>query len=1391
MPDAVQPLVETARNWIRWRAAKRATLLGWIGVFAGQALAGAIVFALVLLVLDAPFNAATIYTGSFFAIGCAVSGVLFGSLWALIFLQIIGIGLGLSYGVWFNLPSWWEAAALEWRNGSNIPVLVVVLGLVIPPVWSLSCFIVHKGWIKVIDMVFSRLIASLSGKPSEADRRKAAAKDLKVSDSEADRAMRETETEPEGLTVIGRSRIVREEQEHDEPEPEGESLYGSLAVDGNDAELEGLSESAAKSKQTVDASGAVIPGDHAPQSEKPTFTDDFSSPFEAKQDVAEPSKPSQETEEDDGRIRAEDRTRLMFVTDDYNVMMTQTSDESQALLDFMERHTSTLLGLSDQEIAFLRSLPDGAGLGVAEAAMQIQTGMSSVDTTFESDVNAGMDDEDVITARPTAGVEEDEDDVAFFDESPIYEDLDIPDEKEGGDEESSADFVPEFSFSGDEAAKSMSGRRVASLLSAAAFGQGGEREGGFGSDDADEADEPSVTDDAAKDEAPVEVSQEDSPAPSDEPAATTVKDPMTRKMDLVKSGMSYPAAKAQVERELEEEAQALLVAASSDGEKAVAPDEGIGAEAPTDEPSSDDVVTEASEASDSIEDEGSTDAGDDQIEEVFGFEIDSSVDDDRSGVAEEEGTTPSVDDGINDYAADGEVIEDEVSADDIGEEQREDTEMSIEAPVTESQALAMFKTMNNVKLDPRGKYEELLELEKREGYIDTVSAYRSKELIEHLGEKPAHDLKNQIIALFRDFKDADAEKFGELASEAEAKIADLRQFPHKLDGQKINLLTSSANEMDALLKGNASTMGMERKIRLSRIRADIEGLRSLLESQSAPPVKKSTAASEESRRNAAEIIQQLSGEEVSVSTSAPDQNENQVDDDQEGEEVDMAAVVAESETEVAESQYEHPWLDPDLGDLDADFELIPEGVNINTPEGFAVLQERTALQARRVSAKEARDAHREREAEAQRDKEAEEGEERARAQTASNLAQREEAIEEAEAELQRRQAEMSERNEREARENKEAADKLEEERRRLKQEEERIGERGKVLDRLSDVFKGDAEKKVEIVRFVSDNMSGLFSVREVPVRFAQVSAMFMDLALARAIQKRVKGSSVGLQDALMSEGSEGLPERVFPNKLNMAFHGATVFRKSAEIVHKLATELEVEVSVPSAFEEEVDVQALMDACQSEDEKEFVADISSWMKSSRAEFFEMTKAMEENAHDYRLARKIESSNVQDVEELGAANVSLKRDLQAAQEELAEVRAQLKQAQSRAPSSAAKAETVEGYVDSGTAAMEIDEMFVREDFRRSRGKALVEVGQRKIAIGLLDGNGGLPSKKKVMSELEAGSSVPVVIFTDAPEDEQEDISNHLTEFAQVAISFQPLDIEVAREFMDEEIRKMESE
>ena len=1368
MPDLGSAFVENAVAWTRWRASKKTSVLGWIGVFAGQGLVAAILFGVVLFLIGAPVNAATLYVWFFFSIGCALSGVVFGALWAFLFLNLTGIILGLSLGVWFNSPSWWGMAAAEWNNGASIPHLVVIFGLVLPPLWSLSCIIAHRGWIKVIDMVFSKVLATLAGRPSEADRRKAAAKDLKVSDAEADRALRENENEPEGLTVIERSKVVREEQTSEE-ELEGESLYGSLAVDGNDEELSGLSESAAKSKQIVDASGAVVSADSAPvnpEPNKPAFSTDLSSPFESdkKEESAAAATPTPVSKVDLDRLRGEDKNRLTFLCDEYNVMMTQSSDEQEALVDFMERHSSNLMSLSDQEISFLKGLPDGSGRGLAETALQVQMRASTTETSFESAVEAGTNF-DEITERPTAHFEAEDDDIELDEghlsaaESIIAEgssddDFVVDDEDE--------EFVPDFSFSGDEASKVSSGRRVASLLAQGAFGQAGgssgsDRETGFSSDDGEN--EGSSPNRPVSDDIVIEDEPESDSVVGGDSSHNAPFDSIARKLELVTSGKSFEEAEEIVRKEI----------AAINSEK-----------------SEEAAAVSGSDLSDDVDDEAN-----EEEDEIFGFALDMKDNDSKSKEAlkaqgnEEDAEAES--EALS--AAVTESEETVVSDNTVSDQKQGIDEMSIEAPVSEAQALAIFRIMTSDKLEPKQKYDQLVELEGEQDNVKTITAYRSKAFIEHLGEKTAHDIKNNIIALFRDFKDAEAEKFGELASEAEAKIADLRQFPHKLERSKIDDLRHSAELMDDLLRGNMSTVAMERKIRLSRIQGGIDELEELLASQSAPVENKSLPATPENRKKAESMIKRLSGAEVSVSTSNDGENE----DEDEGEEVDMVAAAADEESFGSGPYAEKPWLDPELGDLDEEFSIIPEGININTPEGIKAIQDRTALQSRRIEAKRLRDEFLEKESVNQAEAEKTKEENLALQQRASHVAQLEETLKEREAEMERREREAAERRTLEEEELRKAKDELAEARQKVAEQENVLGERGKTLDRLSDVLKGDTDKKVEMVRFISANMSGLFSVRDVPVRFAQVNDMFNDLVLARAIQKRVKGSSVGLQDALVSEGGEDLPERVFPNKLNMTFHGATVFRKSVEILHKIATEIEVEIAVPNSPEEEIDIQPLLDACADEDEKAFLSEIVGWMKPSRAEFFEMTKALEENAHDYRLARKIESSNMEDVEALGAANANLKRELETRTEELEQTKAALKEAEQKLLVSRPRSpdEKVEGFIDSGTIAIEIDEMFTEASFPRSRGKALREVGQRKVAIGLLDGGLGLPSKNKLMRELEAGSLVPVVIFTDAPEEEREFISSHFNEVAQIAVSFESLDVETAKKFMLEEIRKIDDE
>jgi len=115
----MESVLETIRSWLRWRAEKRSSVLGWIGVFAGQGLAGVVLYAAFIFLMGAPLNAATIYAGAFFAVGCAISGVMFGLIWAILFTQIAGIGLGFSVGGGDRMEQWCIGTAARGRHRSG------------------------------------------------------------------------------------------------------------------------------------------------------------------------------------------------------------------------------------------------------------------------------------------------------------------------------------------------------------------------------------------------------------------------------------------------------------------------------------------------------------------------------------------------------------------------------------------------------------------------------------------------------------------------------------------------------------------------------------------------------------------------------------------------------------------------------------------------------------------------------------------------------------------------------------------------------------------------------------------------------------------------------------------------------------------------------------------------------------------------------------------------------------------------------------------------------------------------------------------------------------------------------------------------------------------------
>jgi len=1360
MSAVASSIAESIQGWLRWRAGKRSTPLGWLTVFAAQGAIGLLLFLGAATLLGAPLGLPVLYCAFFFAVGCGLSGVVFGFVWSFIFIQLVSLAFGLSVGVWFGSPSWWESAAQAWASGTTIPKLVVVAGLLIPPIWCASCALLHRVWFKGWQMGIGKILSFFSGEQKDDSRRKEAVRKLDVSDQEAERALRQSDVEPEGLAVIGKSKVVRAEQEEagEEEDESPESRYASLEIGTEAEELAGLDQAAAKSKQKVDASGAVIADDGADDAQiAPTKAEPVKAPVVEQASPVKAGPPAQDV------LRGEDRNRLQFLAEEYNLGMQTASDENPALLDFMEQHTSALLGMSDKDIAFLRSLPDDFGLGLAHAALEIQAGVPETDTFFKSAVEKGMEELDAENIeRPTASVPlEDE-----FSVSASESGNDAVAENEGSAEaENDQGFSADFSFSGDSASRASTGRRVASLLSQAASMERTEIAGSVNEDDEPSSSLGSLI---VEDEPEDEPASEEASSPV-APAASI--DPVMRRMELMGQGLSASESKAQVEREIEELEKAAELAAS------ITPEPEPEADAETDVVSDASPETEAAQDSDSsvpVEGDGASEALEDTLKnndedaqvtetpgesEFGGFVVSEDDETDAAEVSESEEMGPTdVDAALNDGNGD---------------------EM-VEAVVSELQARRIYSCMTDHGKSPREKFEGLMAIEREEGAINTITAVRSNLFSEFYSEKVAHEVRNAVLSLIRDFKDDAIVRFGETASEAEAKILELNQAPHKIDRARLDDLDMLVSELEGHLKDDQPTQhSTDRKIRLTSIRAEIGRLKDSFAAQSSPKRKVASARPSDGQRALAKsMVNSLSGEET-VSVVAADQDEaveNAIDTENDVE-IDLASVAAEQEgdeEQMSDEFADKPWLDPELGDLDEEYPIVPEGLDINTDEGAETMRKRADVHARRVRAKKARDIFMEAERAANEAKEREEQERIAKSVRIADVEQREESVRESEAEIARRSHAIEEEKTR-----------IQQEKEALEQERRKMGERTKVLDDLSSVFGQDVGKKVEAVQFLHQNMLGFFEIRQVPQRFAQVEGQFMDLALSKAIQKRVKGSSVSLQEVFGKENGEDLPERLFPHKSIVTFHGATIFRKAAEIIHKLAVELEVDVEVPQSEDSQTDANALIEKCGSDEEREFVQEIVAWLNTSRSEYFQLHHAVEENAEDFREARRAESSDVHDVEVLMKANTDMKSDLEKANESLAEARAEVKRLEEKLRSRPVGGSASTDDPDKAEKALE---MFEAEDFRRSRGKASFEVGGRRVVLGIFDNAEQGPDRKKAINEMSANRSIPFVVFTDVNVENRQDFEEILD---LVSVSFQPLDLEEIGNFIEEEVRKINNE
>lgn len=1146
----------------------------------------------------------------------------------------------------------------------------------------------------------------------------------------------------------------------------------------------------------------------------------------------------------DQLVSSESRAVIDYLVGTYDTEMASSADENATFLSFMERHKDRLLSLSDIEIAYMRNL-GGIGKSVAVLALELQGRNPSVETSFDDAVSKGLEEiNESNISRPTSEVTEEV--VADPVRDQISDDLEdeVEDEVEretfdadfsfSGDEASNAHTGSRIASLLSKAASIEieninSGRKTSEVEFDYDDSEDvvtPENEVGLASDDKDEA--SSMTGDDISDQSKhVQIE-----------GFNAVK----RRIDLMASGMSAEDSASQVEREMEElskaqEVESVSESASSENEETaetfVPSEEGKSTsssesqevvseeameELPVDEkladnpPSEEVSVAEVSSANeegvteeefggfglpveeDSSSDKAATDGDPDVGSEILPEISKESQDEEALDDAESDVTSVSqTEDPIESESSEAEIDPEVVnrSIDGTADYPRNGENMGIEAAVTKYQAVKVYSILVRDDLDRREKFSQLMELERTPEFLDTISVVRSSVFIQENGEKAAHDLRNMAISLIRDFKDDEIVLFGSEASELEAKIIEFEKAPYKLSRDILDEMFAKVDVLGGYLKKDTpSKHSTERKLRLAQISSGVKALNEeFIASTEKPKKPVATPVSAEQKKVASIMVGSLSGDGESE-VFLPDE-----DDDQDGdEEIDLEAAANESESDnmpaveavnsEEKPEFERPWEDPTLGDLDADLSLIPEGVDVSLPESASAIRERAELIERREEAKKLRAKFLEEERQAQKKVEEEEREIRVKNEQEeeelaqqnariANLTQREEALKEMEENLQERSRNLElERNE------------IEEKRSKIAEETKQFEGRVKVLDDLSGVLGDDVSKKVETVQFVHQNMKGLFEVREVPVRFAQVSSMFMDLALSKVIQKRVKGASVSMQQIFGRENGEDLPERLFPHKSIVTFHGATIFRKASEILQRLAIEFEVEIKIPQSEMEDADISQLIECCENSDEKDFLEEVIAHMRSAKSEFFQLHQAVEENANDFKQARHAESFEAQDAEVLKKANAEMVQTVDELRDKLAAAEKKLQDAMAAGPSDMSSFSANE---DNPELVDEALNYFKEKGFSKNMLQISFEVGGKRVIVGSFEEAGkDRFTVEQIVENMSKYKNEAFVIFTNTPI-----VDDHVFSMTSTnsMFSVEKLTIENIDKFIEEQIKGYE--
>lgn len=364
-------IADGPRAYDNWRLSSRASLSGLAMVVGVQIVIGLVLALIIRLVGGFQNNAVVNLVTGGFVIGSALAGPITMLVWSLLFFNVAGIVLGLFFGTWINLPSWWHAAADQWSAGTSIPTTIFLSLIGALVLWVAASRGFAIGWSILMKKLFKSLRsrANRDQVSHEDVVRSSAAKSVLPSEAEARRAISAVDSAGEEGIILRAPSISPRSAQIEEPvapltQEDRSSLYEGLAGSPTDPLLAGLhKEYDPLTKPTIELAKDDVAAVTAPPQDEVV--------------ESPPSRPKMSP----SREMEQRRRKLETMVEIFVDRLHSEGGDQQVIQDFVRKNASDLLSFSATDFEILAGIEGGENL--IEASKNARGGSEFIQSSIE------------------------------------------------------------------------------------------------------------------------------------------------------------------------------------------------------------------------------------------------------------------------------------------------------------------------------------------------------------------------------------------------------------------------------------------------------------------------------------------------------------------------------------------------------------------------------------------------------------------------------------------------------------------------------------------------------------------------------------------------------------------------------------------------------------------------------------------------------------------------------------------------------------------------------------------------------------------------------------------------------------------------------------------------